>query len=77
GVVTVSLDYLRGKGRRVLELEDGEAKAVFSNGSYRRVDLQRLFASPLATLYRLAGSGEEFYGLKAREGVYDPEVGLP
>ncbi|MEM3893382.1 MAG: CRISPR-associated helicase Cas3' [Thermofilum sp.] len=77
GVVTVSLDYLRGKGRRVLELEDGEAKAVFSDGSYRRVDLQRLFASPLATLYRLAGSGEEFYGLKAREGAYDPEVGLP
>ncbi|MEM0267606.1 MAG: CRISPR-associated helicase Cas3', partial [Thermofilaceae archaeon] len=58
GIVTVSLDYLRGKGRRVLELEDGKAKAVFSDGSYRRVDLQRLFASPLATLYRLAGSGE-------------------
>ncbi|MEM1849208.1 MAG: hypothetical protein QXH70_08770, partial [Thermofilaceae archaeon] len=77
GTVTVSLDYLRRKGGEVLELENGEAKAVFSDGSYRRVNLRRLFAYPLTTLYWLARSDEEFRGLKAREGAYNPEVGLP
>ncbi|MEM4640434.1 MAG: CRISPR-associated helicase Cas3' [Thermofilum sp.] len=77
GTVTVSLDYLRRKGGEVLELENGEAKAVFSDGSYRRVNLRRLFAYPLTTLYWLARNDEEFRGLKAREGAYNPEVGLP
>ncbi|MEM4886015.1 MAG: CRISPR-associated helicase Cas3' [Thermofilum sp.] len=75
GVVTVSLDYLERRGGKVLELEGGEVKAVFSSG-YKRVSLYPLFKEPLTTLHRLTKE-EEFLGLKAREGAYNPEVGLP
>lgn len=91
GVVTVSLDFLRMRGKDILELRNGKAIAVFIVEEKEEeikeegidVDFQKLLEGPLSTLNWLRRRADEelghesvFLGLKVREGIYDPEVGL-
>jgi hypothetical protein len=72
-IVAVSLKYLRNN-KDILEFKNNNVVAVLDNGE-ALLNFEKFVQTPLSTLYELNRIGR-FLGLKVKDDVYNPEVGL-
>jgi CRISPR-associated endonuclease/helicase Cas3 len=72
-IVAVSLKYLRNN-KDILEFKNNNVVAILDNGE-ALLNFEKLVQTPLSTLYELNRIGR-FLGLKVKDDVYNPEVGL-